>query len=244
MTVTSLTEDRTWQIHLDALLHLREQLNSAGSSVSFLPTADVVFNATGRPLAQRTASSWLNATTLELRENALELESLFETKQPPRKLDIRKVHAALLRIRKDVTLLSAVVEDQAVGDDGLAIDQQCLTLIVSTLMVRTTSFLEGKSEEQNLDAHPQLCKRISEITTGIVLSAQRLIQELSSYRSLTTGPAGLIPRALKTVWALASVPWSPAQHAEHIDIALTLLSEIGQKAFIPQAFQWVSVDDI
>lgn len=82
---------------------------------------------------------------LQLRSNALEIESLFRPYHTPRQLDDRKVQAATRKVRRNVDLITAMGPDPP--HDVL---YSTLDLGLPVMHARTSSFLGLMSEEEYL----------------------------------------------------------------------------------------------
>lgn len=214
MTVTSVSEDRTWIVHLNAWLSLRQERQVAGR--------------------ERVRASWtLRSACLELRNIALEMESFFHGQEVPRKLDVRKLYASVLRVRRNLRLLS-------VGPDSQGTDEYlCLEVVSSTMLVKTASFLKSVGQAQYLHTHPQMSTTLLVAADQICSAGLALADALRTFEPLAV--KGCSQQALLTVWSLSSISSAPTISESQRASVFDLLQEIGELARIPQALGLVDL---
>lgn len=237
--MTSVYEDETWIVHLDALFVLQDRLRVKNRTVAFFlpfgrssrfpPESAVVPNVT----------SIMDFAVLQLRSIALEIEALFRTNETPRQLDIRKIQVASRKVRRNVDLIRALDPDPP--DDIL---HPTLDLVLSVMHARTSSILGRVSEEQYL-ASDAVCSRKIRVGVESILSHARNLAEslrTSDSREIIVDTNPSRPStALEVVWALRSILLSPAILQDQRNAAQQLLMTIGERTLMPQALAKVSL---
>lgn len=238
MTVTSIFDDKTWQIHLEALLSL-QSISAPADKAS-----DYMSNLNGPP--DRTQlNRVLHATVVRLHRIAVDMEVFLEARRRPRKLDVQRCHASMIRVRRNLTLMSHVVGSKQGGTGPSSIvlsltrngTHSCLDLIATLMLVRTGSFLASSSTMAYLDAHQDLRQSLLALTNFICSSGNDMINEL---RRVSAGHRHSPSRALHTIWELCSVSISPTTSADQRFEVFDAMQAIGQLARIPQALGMVS----
>lgn len=237
MAVTTIYEDGTWKIHLDALLSLRKLRQcAAGSSDPVIARPRSEQNGGVGP-SERSAPVLLTDATFDLRLLALEMEALFRPAKSPRKLAVRKVYAALLRIRRNLALMSQTAVDEPRYRDGYS----CLEVTSGSMLVTAGSLLDGSDAMQYLNAHQRLRSRLLRATDSIFSTAcEDFRQGYPSSRIFGVASRGCRPNLMQTIWSLSSILSASTTPEDSRTLALELLRSIGEKAFIPQAIGMAS----
>lgn len=220
--VTSTSDDRTWQLHLEAILPSRRGQLTENTAIA----------------STASATQLLRSICLGLRNLTLEMESLFARETRPRKIDVRKLYAVLLRLVRNLKLASHAVERP------YSALSQCLELTASIWQVRAASFLRGKSEAQYLETHPTMATNMQTAIDHLCLVATTALSAdypLPGGTPTESDVHPFLPRTMLTTWMLACVLLSPLTPTAQLASASSSLTRLGQQAYLPQAAGLASI---
>jgi hypothetical protein len=274
MVVSSDPHDKTWQIHLNALLILLHQnfndqnfsdQNSnrmKGSPLQnvfqFLSSQNIREIISPLPLSScDKASLLLDITKLALRRLNNEFNKIFSNISPPRKLDVQKLRRSIKEVHDNLLLISSMLgKDQSIArweDTPTSLRHlvyKTLTLITSTLILKTTTFLERNSTSRTpkTPSPLELNCLIQRQVEGIYISTSSLISTIRNSTSNTSKSCPSRPGAwrgmdlylLGTIWPLYSASQF-SNNATMLECTKKLLWDIGVHENIPIALILVSL---
>ena len=125
MTLTSCSKVETWRIHIDALLRLlqynyvsRHLISDDGSTTlvqalqATVPGDDDLDSNSAQILEPSPPRLLLDILILKLRKIAPQLDTIFQSSTPPRKLDVQKLRSSVNRVYRELTLLPAALSHE------------------------------------------------------------------------------------------------------------------------------------
>lgn len=233
MTVSSDTQDKTWRVHLDAFItldqkrRLAKQMNAAADRSTTLMVQS----------SPHDGALLLRAATYELRSLAQAAETLFAGQSLPRKLDVRKVYAALLKICRNLRLLSS---SRSTPGNDQELKSWALSLTSLNMLVQSAAFLDGTSEAKYLASHAAIRRQLRNAIERTCSEGRREAEAIRAPRlSSRTPDQHSFANALGATWSLCSVLASPAATPCDQADATETLTTIGELACIPRALGMV-----
>ena len=238
MTVTSVNEDRTWLIHLDAPLALQDSKRATNQRFACLPPLGRSSGSSPDISAVRDVPLIINSAIVQLRSIALEMESLFGPYHKPRQLDVRKTLTAIRKVRRNVDLVAALGPDPA--HDVLC---SALDLVLSVVHGRNSSYLGRVSEEQYLAVDKVCCRKMESATDRVLSGGRHLAEALRTDKEVMADTNTIRrPTTLEVIWALRAVLLSPLITQDQRRSTQQQLMTIGERTRIPMALTEVSPD--
>lgn len=268
MVVSTKLHDKTWRIHLNALLVLLHQNSSEQNSErrkrSPLQNAFQLLSPQNVCNAISTlqlsnfdqASLLLDVAKLALRGLNNEFNKVFSNIRTPRNLDVQKLRRSIKEVYDNLALIpftlgreqyTARQEDTPASIQRLV--HKTLTLITSTLLYQTTTFLQHNSTSRTPKTPPLVeinganqrqVESICSTTYSLISTVRNSSRHV--HKSCPSRPEpwrSIDPRVLGTIW--------PIYAASQLSISVTsrncakeLLWDIGALGNIPVALFMVS----
>ncbi|KAI0174448.1 hypothetical protein BJ166DRAFT_512164 [Pestalotiopsis sp. NC0098] len=252
MIVNIHSDDKTWHIHLDGLLHLiarssviRETAH-LHTALKFMESDNHMSNNISAIAVEKDPSAaylLLDVTKLRLRQIVPNIHELFEkSSKRPRKIDVQKFKVQIKKIFTDLELFPVMIsgyESHSEVHDTVAVrlnEYRTLQIMTASFLFWSADFLHTTNDFHSTREFTNLYTVIQDAAKDIRSRTEPYINQLSSdmYKQ-GQAPLQLFPSASMLLFPLYCASRAPCLAEGERQWFTDSLGLLGSRAFIPKA---------